>query len=217
MGSRTSLINRALSALGKSAETSPSMTSPAGKVAAERFEEVMDELLRAHEWSFGEHRENNLAPVADTAETSGYKRTASGMLYCYLKPTDPYCLKVRRIYDQNGAQPAYLTSGIYIETNAYPYIDVVYSKRIDESLESADAMFNTAFAFRLASEIAKRVTGYSREEIQVIDQKAIYWYNRATEMDSSEDNIPVSKTSGWLTARGSSGWGRYGPQLSSLD
>jgi hypothetical protein len=177
MVSKTSICNKALRKVGES----PIMdidtdTSDAANLCKQSYDEVLEEVLREHNWNFAIERQA-LVQEADNVPLYEFS-------YSYVLPTKPKFLKLISIENE----PDYRIEKNRILTNA-ENLNIRYVSKVTDP-NKYDTMFVNALATRLASEIAFRLTGDSRGQnlTQKLQQEYIFILSRARDIDFQEDN-----------------------------
>jgi hypothetical protein len=144
--SQVSIINGALIALGSDPITSIDEGTIEARTAKARFDYVRDEVLRAHSWNCALAQ----AELAQLSETPLF-----GFAYKYALPTNPYCLKVVKLSEEDAGY-LWRVSGRYLETDAET-ASIDYIQRLTNYGEY-DPDLAEAISARLAAEIAYKIT-----------------------------------------------------------
>lgn len=188
MNSVVSLCNAALLSIGADTITSLTEDSDEAAFCNARYEQVRDAVLRAHPWNCAVRR-------------AGLSRDASapafGYAYRYLLPTQPYCLRVLKVFGEE-THGWRLTAGRYLETD-HPTAQIEYIARVSE-VSGYDPLLAEAIAARLAAEAAfKLVQSNSQREAQwslYLNKLA-----EARSIDAREGNDFRPSDEAWLTVR----------------
>lgn len=168
MTSVVAIINNALNIIGASNITSLTENTKTARVMNQMYENVRDDVFRAHPWNClirrAELAQDVTAPVFDYA-------------YQYTLPSDPYCLRVLAF--QNGSmtypfenlvgqgnKPFFVIEGRKLLTDSGT-ARIKYVARITDPTQY-DAGLVSALAARLASEAAYAITG-STSVVQLAD------------------------------------------------
>lgn len=145
--SKTSLANIALEKLGQPTILSVEDDSEAARLVNDIFDQTLDEELEEHDWSFARGR----AQLA--AETT---TPAFGWNYSHVMPASPYCLHV--LSEHNGYD--YTIEGRNLLSDDTP-LQIIYTYRVTD-LNHLSAVFRKMFCYRLASEMALKLTGSAK-------------------------------------------------------
>lgn len=185
--SYVAIANLALVGLGADTIMALDEDSKPARLINAIYELIRDEVLRAHPWNFA-IRWSNLAQLNETP-TNGYA-------YAYQLPTNPLCLKVIRLYE---------TSKDFRVENGKLYTDystatLKYIAQITDPTEF-DSAFITAYAARLAAEIAYALTGSQSVQEAKWKEYALK-LQEARSLDSQEGKPDKREVSSWLSARG---------------
>jgi hypothetical protein len=181
--SKVQIANLALVHVGGSAITSLTDDTNEARAVNQVYDLVRDAVLSDHPWNFAIKR---IIPSVD-AGTPVYDFS-----YRFDLPTD--YLRLVGIEDD----PDYKISGQFIECDSNP-IKIKYVGENDTPTEY-DAMFVMAFALRLASTIAERLTQSSTLSKELMDayQFAI---RDAKTVDAQSDQPDTLEASEWIDAR----------------
>tara|TARA_R110002020_G_scaffold61731_8_gene165810 strand:+ start:446 stop:1033 length:588 start_codon:yes stop_codon:yes gene_type:complete len=181
--SKVQIANLALVHVGGSAIISLTDDTNEARAVNQVYDLVRDAVLSDHPWNFAIKR---VIPSVD-AGTPVYD-----FAYRFDLPTD--YLRLVGIEDN----PDYKISGQFIECDSNP-IKIKYVGENDTPTEY-DAMFVMAFALRLASTIAERLTQSSvlSKELMEAYQFAI---RDAKTVDAQSDQPDTLETNEWLDAR----------------
>ncbi len=149
----TSICNGALIALG----SDPIMDidnddDPMAVACKWRLERVRDAVLRMHPWRCA--KEIQKLQRDATAPVVGYS-------YRYVLPTDPKCLKVRKVTSDGSTVVEYEKVGRYIHTDEET-VYLEYTARITDPTV-LDALCAEAISAALAFDLCKKITASSKE------------------------------------------------------
>lgn len=189
MASIVGICNRALTAIGADTVTALTDGSNNANACNEVYEDARDELLRAHPWNFAVARAK-LGRLAD-APTFGFR-------YAYQLPAD-WLRSVSAHGSADGAGTArHKHEGSTIQSDAED-IYLRYIRRVTDT-NRMDSMFRTALSFRVALDVADRVTHTETKVARVAQQfeKAL---RAAKSVDSQEDQPDIVPAGSWITAR----------------
>lgn len=142
------ISNQALALLGKDLIVSLDEGTEAAKYCSLFYEDVRDEVLRAHAWNCAKHRAA-LAQSSDYVPPSGYD-------YAYALPVSPYCLRVLLMGEPED-KLVWKVEGRYLLTDEEE-ATILYIKRITDPME-LDTLCVAAIAARLAADLALPLTG----------------------------------------------------------
>ncbi|WP_022729775.1 hypothetical protein [Fodinicurvata sediminis] len=152
MTSRTDIANRILVEVGASG-TLTDLDQPSNenaRILRAVWDSVLDEVLRAHPWTFANHR-RKVAASANPPEFDWAR--------AFPFPTDPYCLRVLRV---NGRIDDYEISGRWILSDDPSPIRLKYTRRVTDPAEW-DALFASAFISKVAACTAHRFTAKAND------------------------------------------------------
>lgn len=144
MADRTGIANMALSELGADLITDLDQVQAHAKACRARYDDVRDEVLRAHPW--------RCATIRFELPAMG-ERPLYGFGWQYAMPNDPYCLRVLNLADPSIR---WTVEGRRILADAGAPLRGRYIGRIGEDL--MDVQLVRAIAMRLGAAIAYRVT-----------------------------------------------------------
>ena len=138
---KTKICNKAIARVGGELISNiDSDTSNEASWCNTLWDDIVDEILTMYEWSFARTYAELTADGTDPDFEYDYR---------YALPSDPYCLKVRELYDNTSD---YKIHGRYIYTNAEE-VDLIYTKRIT-SVTDFSPLFISALATLLAAKVA---------------------------------------------------------------
>jgi len=171
------ICNIALARLGDSRISDIDANEEKARLCKLFYDQTRDEVLREHTWSFASARAA-LAPLAGDNIT--------GFDYRYQLPTD--CLYVRTLIDAEGESYADITNEYQIEgrelhTDVTPCA-IRYTKKVSDPGQY-DSQFVEAFALKLASKIALKLSGKQQLENSMLQQYLIVLQN-AKGLDGQE-------------------------------
>lgn len=191
MPSQVEICNRALGFLGQeSAITSMTQDSKAARLCNRMYQLSVDAALSAHPWNCATVRSPTLAQ-SSTSPTFGYD-------YRYALPTNPYCLRVLFMKDENDTEKSYKIEGRFLLCN-YASVYIRYIKRITDPNEFSPWVVDVV-ARRIAWDIAYGLTGSSG----VRDDAKVNYEMEKTEaqtIDSQEGTPEQQDYSTWLASR----------------
>lgn len=142
--SKVSLVNSALIEIGAPTILNLYEDTEAARVANARFDELLDEELEEHDWSFARAR----AQLA--AETTA---PAFGYTYSHLLPSSPYCIHV--LEEINDYE--YVVEGRKLLSDSTP-LQIRYTYRVTD-YNQLSAAFRKAFIYKLAAALAVPIKG----------------------------------------------------------
>lgn len=193
MASKVDIFNAALALLGSNPVTSPDDSSDQADSLRAFYGAVRDEVLRSYPWS------------CCTTEATLARMSSSpifGRSYRYALPTDPYCLRVLRVYGTTltGDADYELTGdddGRYLECDLAE-CKIKYVGRVVEG--RWDSLLVSAVAARLAAEVAFALNASSAHAGRMLE---LYEYRlaRARAIDAAEYHNTNEIQDSWLTAR----------------
>lgn len=150
------------------------------------LEPVIDEVLRSHEWNCAIWYQLLSQIASDDAKylLTNYEKYS----YQFQLPTNPFCLRVLEIPDY----PAYdyeVVSG-FLLTNL-DEVTIKYIRRI-EDVTQFDSLLVRAIAFRLAADLATRITNSTKTRTELL---VMYdWQlTRALDIDARESENPQTE------------------------
>lgn len=183
MASWTQIANMALRRLGAERVAIITEDSAQGRAVNDIFETVRDNVLRAHPWNCAMARAQLAA--TPTAPLFGYATQ-------YTLPTDPYCLRVWKLYDGDVADESieYKVEGRKLLTDATGALNLLFISRVTDP-EQFDATLTVAIAAAIAEEIAFRLTNSRTAERQMADwaKKALQAARSADAQEGTPDDI----------------------------
>lgn len=200
MTSVVGIINNALNIIGASNITALDENSKTARVMNQMFENVRDDVFRAHPWNCLIRRATLAQEV--TAPAFDYA-------YQYALPTDPYCLRVLEF--QNGAmtypyenlvgmgnKPFFVIEGRKLLTDSGT-ARIKYVARITDPTQY-DAGLVSVLAARLAAETAYAITG-STSVVQIADALYDRKLREARFSDATEGAAMRLEASDFIEAR----------------
>lgn len=196
MSSETSVANGALTLLGERRISSIDENSKTAKLLKERYDEVRDELLRAHPWGFATKR----ASIAKdtTAPTFGFTNA-------YTLPTD----FLRLIEVNNQADWIYRVEGGKVVTDLDSPLEIVYTAQITNT-DIMDVMFRQTLSAALAADLAEAFTG-TEGKVDQINEIFKQRLRAARTPDGQEHSPSEMEASEWDDARSQPGYFRTTP------
>jgi hypothetical protein len=191
MASKVGIANLALILLGEKVISSFTQGTPAANFVAARYDDVRDELLRQHNWSFAASRiklaRNTTAPVF-------------GFNYSYAMPAD--WIKTEAVFDNDSGLGSftYKVVGMDIETNA-ENVWMSYIRRVTDPNQMPPD-FRAALSHMLAVEgsIALSDNSSLRDRLLPDMERKI---RRARSTDALGDDPGQLATGSWIGRR----WG----------
>jgi hypothetical protein len=172
MASKVSLINNALIEIGVATIVSPSEDSEAARTANAIYDELLDQELQDHDWTFARTRAQLPAQVA---------APAFGYTYSHLLPADPYCLHV--LEEVNDYE--FILEGRTLLSDSTP-LQIRYIYRVTDH-NQLSASFRKAFIYKLAAAFAIPLKG-SAELKAAMETAYTFWHKRAKSRDSQQDS-----------------------------
>ena len=185
MASSIDLCNSALTLLGQPTITSLSANSRAAKLVNQRYQYIIDAVLRAYPWNCAIERKSLSAD--STAPTFGYD-------YRYALPTSPYCLKVIEMEEKDMV---FKIEGRYLLTDESS-AKILYIARI--AVGTFDSLLFEAVAARIAADIAFPLTN-STSMAQNAMQAYQFKINEAQDIDAQEGTSEEIYAEDWINAR----------------
>ena len=194
MASQTEICNLALLRLGAPPITNITDLTKTAIALNSNYDTVRDIVLRDHPWNFATKRVS-LARIG-TAPAWGFS-------YAYQLPSD--CLRVIGIQDPNATynddiDPAmgFKIEGDHLLTDE----ETVYLKYIYRATIAGeyDSRFVSAFASRLAAEVAYYITGSSGLKEQMMKEYS-FEIAGARSIDAQENPADAVEDSRWADAR----------------
>ena len=200
MTSTVAIINNALNIIGASNITDLGENSKTARVMNQMYENVRDDVFRAHPWNCLIRR----ATLAQSVDTPAFDYA-----YQYALPTDPYCLRVLEF--QNGSmtypyenlvgqgnKPFFVIEGRNLLTDSGT-ARIKYVARVTDPTQY-DAGLVSVLAARLASEAAYAITG-STSVIQIADALYERKLREARFSDATENGTVRLEASDFIEAR----------------
>jgi len=147
------------------------------------YDTIVDEVLRSHEWNCALWYQS-LATLSDDDDDyllDDYEEYG----YQYSLPTDPYCLRPLSIPEHKDAD--YEIVGRYLLCDLETVV-LKYIKRIEDPAQF-DSLLVQAIAYRLAAELAMRMTNSKASRDDML--RMYEWQmNRARTIDGLESEEP---------------------------
>lgn len=163
---KTKICNKAIARVGGELITDiDTDTSNEATWCNALWDDIVDEILTMYDWSFARALKELTADGTDPDFEYDYR---------YALPSDPYCLRVRELYDNTSD---YKIHGRYIHTDAEE-VELIYTKRITSVTE-----FSPLFINALATLLAARIAG-------VMDQQKLA---RELEVVFLTQDLPMAK------------------------
>ena len=149
----TSICNGALIALGSQPIMDIENTdNPTAVVCSWRIEPVSDAVLRMHPWRCA--KEIQKLQRDATAPAAGFS-------YRYVMPTDPLCLKIRKVTSDGSSLINYEKVGRYVHTNEET-VYLEYTARVTDPT-CFDSLCAETISAALAVDLCKKITSSSAE------------------------------------------------------
>ncbi|MEA3053558.1 MAG: hypothetical protein QOG72_2461 [Sphingomonadales bacterium] len=189
MADYVTIANLTLSLIGEDDQLrDPDQDSHAARAVRAVWDEVRRDVLRDHPWNFAIAR-RDLSAVEDIVT---YPWAAAFQL-----PED--CLRLLEVLDPPGCRDTFENEGGRILADTAGPLWVRYVRDVEET-GLWDALFVSAFAARLAFQIADRITGdRGRKDDAFRAYRAAL--AKAKGVDAKENPPVVTVESDWITAR----------------
>ena len=200
MSSVVAIINNALNIIGASNITELGENSKTARVMNQMYENVRDDVFRAHPWNCLIRRATLAQSVVPPAFDYAFQ---------YALPTDPYCLRVLEF--QNGSmtypyenlvgqgnKPFFVIEGRNLLTDS-GIARIKYVARVTDPTQY-DAGLTSVLAARLASEAAYAITG-STSVVQIADALYERKLREARFSDATENGTIKLEASDFIEAR----------------
>jgi hypothetical protein len=198
--STVAIVNNALNIIGASNITDLGEASKTARVMNQMYENVRDDVFRAHPWNCLIRR----ATLAQSVDTPAFDYA-----YQYALPIDPYCLRVLEF--QNGSmtypyenlvgqgnKPFFVIEGRNLLTDSGT-ARIKYVARVTDPTQY-DAGLVSVLAARLASEAAYAITG-STSVVQIADALYERKLREARFSDATENGTVRLEASDFIEAR----------------
>ena len=185
--SETKICNQALGYFGAGRISNyETDTSEKAVLCRLYYESMRDEVLRAHEWNCAIWYQA-LSQIADDDENyllDDYKEYN----YQYQLPTAPKCLRVLKIVDYETYDYEIVSGYMLTNLNA---VTIKYIREVEDVTKFDDNLIR-AIAYRLAAEIAERITGSGtvRQNMLVMYDWAL---TKAIDIDAQESERPQTE------------------------
>jgi hypothetical protein len=190
MASDVDICNLALNLLGAESiqNISPPDDNDRAKACAAFFPQSRDAVLRAHEWRFAIRRQelNKDTPP----------NPISGYAYQYVLPTDPYCLRVLDLNDDDTLD--WVVEGRRLLTDEST-AKIKYVSRVTDT-GYFDPLFVDALAARLAMDLSMVITK-SQKVLQAMATLYDYRIAEAKAMNVIEDGKAEEPTGPLIEVR----------------
>ncbi len=190
MVSKTSICNKTLRKLGaKPVINVDTDTSRQATLCKSAYDDVLDEVLREHNWNFAVTRQ---ALNKDASGSPLYEFSNR-----FILPTLPKFIKLISIENN----PDYRLESGFILANAEE-LNIRYVARITDT-NRYDSMFIEVLSARLAAEIAFALTSDATGKTltQKMQQEYLLALSRARDIDFQEDNQKAITNSQWNDSR----------------
>lgn len=186
--SKVSICNAALIDLGADTIMTLTQDSESARACNAVFDTLLDQILTAHNWNCAKHKQA-LAQSA-TAPLFGYE-------YAYALPTDPYCLKVLNLYEEDSGYE-WKVVGRYLETSSET-ANIEYLKRVTDINDLTPTMA-AALSALIAATIAYRITANAsmRETMWKVYGGKL---QDAIAKDAQEKREDLDDSDSWIDAR----------------
>jgi len=186
--SKVGLANLALLKIGAKRISSFSEDSPEGRIVNAVYDDIRDEVLVAHNWTFAQER----AVLATLDEDPIY--TEDGMTVVYARPSGMLKLVAQ---SDSTAIIKLEKDKILSDTTA---LKIGYTVRIDDPLKYFPS-FTTALATRLAAEIAFNLTEARSEARGLLEEYETVRLPYAIAADSQQGTPQFPLQDEWENAR----------------
>jgi hypothetical protein len=190
MASKVSIVNAALIKLGVGTISALTDDAPQARIANLTFDDIRDDLLRDHLWSWATKR----VSLAASATSPDWE-----FANAFTLPSD----YLRLVAVNNPSKYAYriesTSDGRVIVTDLPAPLEVSYVARITD-VSQMDPKFREAFSARLAMEWAEPLTAVSKlaeDMARLYDMKL----RAAKAVESQEDSISTFDVSSWTNSR----------------
>jgi|GEM_PF-90248 len=183
------LCNQSLLMLGQKSIISMTEEGEAARLCNGRYVYNRDATIRSYPWNCAIARTS----LAQSASAPSWKYD-----YKYALPTDPYCLRVLSMEEQEESGYKWKVEGRFILTDAATcYIE--YLKRITD-VNEMDMLLREAIATRLAADICYALTGSStqQERLWILFEQKL---RQAKSIDAQEGTPESLTTDTFLNAR----------------
>lgn len=192
--SKETICNRALSLIKAEARISnlTTDTTTEARLCRQFFDEALDAVLEMHPWNFAEHK-------AELAQSS--TDPLFGYDYKHQLPTDPYCLVVQKVLDDEEDEiTEYRISGRYIESDQED-VYIIYTKRVTNLTETS-ALFRQMLHYYLAAQLAEPLT-HSDAIITRMERNMMKLLRKAQKLDAQQGTYDQETDDDyeWITAR----------------
>jgi len=193
MASKVDICNLALARLGNENILSIDEDTKRAKTLKAIYDLIRDIVLVNHSWNFASTR----VVLARLTEAPSF-----GYSYVYQLPTDPYCLRVLGLVGSNNpnVDPTleYKIEGRKLLTNE----SMAQIKYISQVINEGDfsPQFVSVFAYRLAAEVAYKITGNATLKGEIIKEYLLE-LSKAKSIDAQEDTPEVWESENWAAAR----------------
>jgi hypothetical protein len=189
MASKVDIINNALTKIGANTIININDDSEEARRVNVIFDDSLDLLLQEYPWNFAIER-TSLAQL-ETDPTYEYT-------YNYQLPTDPYCLRVLDIYNENSQDIFYKIEGRKLLTNETS-VYVRYIKRVTDMSE-LNAMFREALSYYIAAQLAFTLTGSNSLKKDLLNTYE-FTFRKAKTNDAKEGRSDMFRAGPWVQAK----------------
>lgn len=201
MASTVDIANLALSHLGEERLVALTDNVASARAVDLIYEDVRDEVLRAHRWNFA---------VKRAVLTALVTAPAFGWALEYPLPND--CLRVLEVNDSEFGDTItdeYVVEGRSILTDAES-LNLVYIRRVEE-VSQFDPIFKQALALKLAAGLAEKLRGSTGKTADLIQQYERITAPLARRIDANEGRrrkglLPVSSQAIRARLAGATPW-----------
>jgi len=192
---KVQLCNLALQELGANRIISLSETREEAVLCNLFYDPVVEEVLRAHEWNCALWYQP-LAQV-DSGDANYVLGSLDKWSYQYKLPTNPYCLRALEIPDHPEADYEVINRYLLCNLTA---VTIKYIRKLEDE-SHFDSMLVRAIAYRLAADLADKITNSSTKRNEMIEKYE--WAKRnAMAIDGIERERPQTDNDDWSTGGG---------------
>ncbi|OBQ52735.1 hypothetical protein [Halodesulfovibrio spirochaetisodalis] len=184
MRSAVSICNKGLQFVGGSPIVSLEEDSRGAQLCSQLYEQVRDELLEAHHWSFA----TRYVRLPRLPEKPPFHFASA-----YQLPAD--CIGVRQLQD---SKPFEVVEGRVLYTDSNP-AKAIITVRVSDPAQYP-AMFVETLARKLAAELSVPLMNSTKLE-QSMYNKFLATFARAAAADGAEGVQQVHESDGWLHSR----------------
>ena len=182
--SKVSIFNRALNELGQDSVTSATEDSPRARAMNDVYDDVLVEVLSAHEWNESISQAQLAASSTDPVWNYDHR---------YALPSD-----FIRLTSMEWLTADYEIQGQFLLTNL-DEVKITYIAKITNPV-AMSPMLRKVLSLELAAAAGPRIVGRDASTLSAIDTKLQRAWDRARFLDSHQKGNRTIQSSSWISA-----------------